>query len=167
MHRIENVYKAGIETREAATEEEVSNFCKMLRNYYRFKFQRFIPNKQLFEYIDGSENGKVYITRKGDKIIGGCAIVRSYNDAYLWYIASRRKSFAKFHPNLVTVWNALQTSYERHLDHLYFMNVGLPFRRNIYRDFILRFGGKPVSTYRWFRSSIGWVNKLLKWVYRE
>lgn len=167
MRRIENVYKAGIETREAVTDGEISDFCKMLRNYYRFKVQRFIPRKQLFEHIGNSENGKVYITQKKNKIIGGCAIVYSRNNAYLWYIASRRKSFAKLHPNLVTVWNALQTSYEKKLDHLYFMNVGLPFRRNIYRDFILRFGGKPVSTYRWFRSSIGWVNKLLKWVYRE
>jgi hypothetical protein len=45
--------------------------------------------------------------------------------------------------------------------------VGLPFRKNTFRDFILRFGGKPVSTFRWFRCSIRWINSLLKWIYRD
>ena len=48
-----------------------------------------------------------------------------------------------------------------------FMDVGLPFSKNPFREFILRFGGKEQSTYRWFRFSIRWVNKLLRWLYRE
>ena len=38
---------------------------------------------------------------------------------------------------------------------------------NSFREFILRFGGKPVSTNRWFRCSIRWINNVLKWVYRD
>jgi hypothetical protein len=47
------------------------------------------------------------------------------------------------------------------------MDVGLPFKKNRYRDFILSFGGKEVGTYRWFRFSIPWMNKLVGWFYRE
>jgi hypothetical protein len=47
------------------------------------------------------------------------------------------------------------------------MDVGLPFRRNPYRDFILSFGGKEVSTLRWFRISFRWLNKLASWLWRE
>ena len=47
------------------------------------------------------------------------------------------------------------------------MDVGLPFRKNPFRDFLLRFGGKEVSSYRWFRISIRWVNRLASWLWRE
>ncbi len=47
------------------------------------------------------------------------------------------------------------------------MDVGLPFRHNRYRDFILSFGGKEVSTYRWFRFSFSWLNRVIGWFYRE
>ncbi|MCI6550209.1 MAG: GNAT family N-acetyltransferase, partial [Prevotella sp.] len=32
---------------------------------------------------------------------------------------------------------------------------------------ILSFGGKPVAKYRWFRFSIGWINRILTWIYKE
>jgi hypothetical protein len=47
------------------------------------------------------------------------------------------------------------------------MDVGLPFRHNPYRDFILSFGGKEVSTLRWFRINFRWANKLASWLWRE
>lgn len=167
MLRIRNAYKNGVETMLASTEAEIDGFYKMLRNYYRLKPQRFIPKKQFFQGISNSPDGEIYITRYKNKIIGGCAIVYTRGDAFLWYIAAQRKSHALVHPNIVTVWNALQATYEKQAQHLHFMNVGLPFRKNIYRDFILKFGGKPASSYRWFHASIGWINKLLKWIYRE
>ena len=45
--------------------------------------------------------------------------------------------------------------------HMEFMDVGLPFRKHGYRDFVLRFGGKQSSTRRWFRVNWSWLNKLL------
>lgn len=65
------------------------------------------------------------------------------------------------------MWKALNYAHEHHYGHMFFMDVGLPWRRNPFRDFILSFGGKPVSTYRWFRFSISWVNSLLRWLHRE
>ena len=53
------------------------------------------------------------------------------------------------------------------MDHVYFMNVGLPFKRSSSREFILNFGGKPVSTYRWFRFTFDWLNRLLTWCFQE
>ena len=70
-------------------------------------------------------------------------------------------------PATATVWNILDYAHRHHYDHVSFMDVGLPLHKNHYRDFILQFGGKPVSTYRWFRCSIGWINKALAWIYRE
>ena len=61
----------------------------------------------------------------------------------------------------------MKDAYDRGFQHMCFLDVGLPFKNNSFREFILRFGGKEQSTYRWFRFSIKWVNRLLKWIYRE
>jgi hypothetical protein len=50
--------------------------------------------------------------------------------------------------------------------YLHFMDVGLPWKRNPYREFIRSFGGKPVAKYRWFRCNIGIINRLMKWIYK-
>ena len=67
----------------------------------------------------------------------------------------------------VTKYHGKVDAYDRGYQHMNFMDVGLPFSKNPFREFILRFGGKEQSTYRWFRFSIKWVNKLLAWIYRE
>ncbi|MBR4388563.1 MAG: GNAT family N-acetyltransferase [Prevotella sp.] len=165
--RIAHVQEIGVTCCEATTQEETDEFYKILRNFYRFKFQRFIPKRKLFEQLQKSPNSRIYTVSFKKWIIGGCAVVYSRGNAYLWYIATKRKSFAKCRPTTMTIWHALQDSYERGFDHLHFMNVGLPYSKNPIRETILHFGGKPASTNHWFRCSIGWVNRLLKWFYRE
>jgi hypothetical protein len=85
----------------------------------------------------------------------------------LWYCAFRRKTYHLLHPDTIVIWDIMKDSYNRGFRHMCFMDVGLPFRHNSFRDFILSFGGKEQSTYRWFRCSIRWINALLSWVYRE
>ncbi|MDD6378738.1 MAG: GNAT family N-acetyltransferase [Prevotella sp.] len=160
-------YNAGIITRETDNDDEIKAFHSMLKNYYRFKPHRYIPSVDFFLELSKSNNGCVYVTLKHERVIGGSAVVYSGNNAYLWFVASRKKSHPVVHPEVLTVWHAIRASYDSGKDHIYFMNVGLPFRTNHYRDFILKFGGKPVSAYRWFHFTIGWINRLLSWVYRE
>jgi hypothetical protein len=81
-------------------------------------------------------------------------------------MASRRKSFAIVHPDELTLWHVLKDTHSRGYEHVFFLDVGLPFSRNSFREFILRFGGKPVSTFRWFRCSIRWINVILSRIYR-
>ena len=167
IRTIDKGYSSGIITRETDNEEEISAFHKMLKNYYRFKLHRYIPSVEFFLALAKNSNGRVYVTIKREKVIGGSAVVYSGNNAYLWFVASRKKSHPVVHPEVLTVWHAIRSSYDSGKNHIYFMNVGLPFRSNRYRDFLLKFGGKPVSAYRWFHVTIGWINKLLSWIYRE
>ena len=110
---------------------------------------------------------KILLTTYKGKTVGCSVMVYSEGDAYLWYTASRRKSYASLHPNGVTFWNSIRQAYKDNCQHIRFIDVGLPFRRNPYRDFILSFGGKEVSTLRWFRISFRWLNKLASWLWRE
>lgn len=167
QQRIDHCYQMGVENCEATTQEDLDAFYRLLHNFYRFKFQRFIPKRQFFEAMRASDHAVILLTRYKGHVIGGCALIYDRSDAYAWYAASRRKSYHKQHPRTMTTWYALVHSHRMGKRHLRFMHVGLPFGTNKNREFLLEFGGKPTGTYRWFRCSIGWVNKLMRWVFSD
>ena len=165
--RIKRVYGCGVETREAQTEDEVHAFYRLLNGFYRLKMRRIIPPESQVRQFYKSDNGRIFITLYKKRVIGGSVCVFSNGNAYLWYLASKRKIYAGLHPNLMTVWYTIQWSWQHHYQHIYFLDVGLPFSKNPFREFILSFGGKPVAKYRWFKFTIKWINHLLSFIYRE
>lgn len=167
LQRIRHAQEAGLEVRPAADEAEVRLFYRMLRNYYRLRVQRYVPPERFFLEMWESRRAEVFVTVWQGRIIGGAGMVTSGGEAFLWYVAAKEKRYHRLRPTLLTVWAVIDHAYKEHMRHIHFMHVGLPFRRNRYRDFILQFGGKPVSGYRWFRFTLGWLNSLLSWFYRE
>lgn len=166
LRRIEGAQQRGIVTKKVETEEEFKAFQRLLRHHNWLKPRRYIPDESFFRGMMKAGRCDIFISQFRDIVIGCSVTINSGEDAYLWYSASRRKSFATLHPNAVTFWETIKNAHKRGAQHIRFMDVGLPFRRNPYRDFILRFGGKEVSTYRWFRINIRWVNALASWLWR-
>jgi len=167
LKRINQAYERGIITNEVQNSEDFDAFMRLLRQHNWLKPKRYIPHEVFFKGIQESGDGRLFVTRYRDRIIGCSACVYSERQSYLWYAAYRRKTYAFLHPNELTIWHAIKDAHSRGYEHIYFMDVGLPFRKNAFRDFILRFGGKPVSTYRWFRFRWKWLNKLMSWLYRD
>lgn len=167
LQRIKHARQHGIVTKPVETLREFNDFSKLLRSHHWLKPKRYIPDDSFFREMMQRGMCQILITKFYDRVIGATVTVFSNGDAYLWYSASRRKSFAPLHPNAVTMWATIKAAHAAGYQHIRFMDVGLPFRRNPYRDFILRFGGKETSTYRWFRISIRWVNSLASWLWRE
>ena len=167
QQRIDKAYERGVVTREVDGEKEFRAFMRLLRKHNMLKPKRYIPREEFFKGIVEGGHGRLFVTLYKNRVIGCSACAYSENNAYLWYAAFRRKSFVLMHPAMLTIWHAIKDAHQRGYDHIFFLDVGLPFRRNHFREFILSFGGKPVSTFRWFRVSIGWVNKLLSWIYRD
>ncbi|MCI1245940.1 MAG: GNAT family N-acetyltransferase [Prevotella sp.] len=165
--RIEKAYAQGVETRAAYSPEEVHKFYKLLKGFYRIKFRRLIPPEKQFSELSRNDKAQILVTLYHGKLIGGSVCVYSQGNAYLWYLASKRKSYPTLHPNTMTIWYAIQYAYEHHYAHVYFMDVGLPFKKNPFRDFILRFGGKPVARYRWFHFYFPLLNRFLGWLFKE
>ena len=177
--RIDNAYERGVITDEVKSEEDFKEFMTLLRHHNWLKPKRFIPADEFFHSFTSlpptndkatvtmPENGRLYLTRYHNRVVGCSAVVYSNHQAYLWFAAYRRKSFAWVHPRELTIWHAIKDAHSRGYEHIFFMDVGLPFRKNKFREFILRFGGKPVSTYRWFRCSIKWINSFLSWIYHD
>ena len=167
VRRIEQAMRKGVTTAIVESDSDFKEFSKLLRHHHLLKPKRYIPGDTFFRLLQQSGNGQLFVTRYKGHVVGCCACAFSGGNAYLWYSAFRRKSFAAVHPDVMTIWGAIQYAYRQHYEHIVFMDVGLPFRRNPFREFILRFGGKPVRTYRWFHCSINWLNRLLSWIYRE
>lgn len=165
--RIDNARQKGVTTNEVKTEEDFKAFSKLLRKHNLLKPKRYIPDDQFFQKMMESQDGKLFVTKYRQRVIGCAAVAYSEGNAYLWYSAFRRKSYITLHPDVMTIWDTMLDCYQKGFQHMCFMDVGLPFQKNPFREFILRFGGKEQSTFRWFRFSIRWINKTLTWLYRE
>lgn len=167
LEHVTQAIERGVETHEVKTDEDFKAFTKLMRRHYWLKLRRYLPDNAFFKGMMDEGYCKILLTTYKGKTVGCSVMVYSEGDAYLWYTASRRKSYASLHPNGVTFWNSIRQAHKDNCQHIRFMDVGLPFRRNPYRDFILSFGGKEVSTLRWFRISFRWLNKLASWLWRE
>ena len=164
--RLEHSANRGARTEEAMSDEDVNMFIRLLHNHNLLKPKRYIPADSFFHNIRTMDNCHLLLTKYHSKAIGCAALVYSQGNAYLWYSAFLRKSYMKLHPDDFTLWNAIKRAESDGCAHIVFLDVGLPFKRNLLRDFILRFGGKPMSTYRWFYFTNPWLNNVLKWLYR-
>ena len=167
LDRIERVRKMGVETREVETEAELHQFYRLLNGFYRFKMRRVIPSEAQLRQFDCSDRARVFITLYRGKVIGGSLCLFSEGNCYLWYLASRRKRYPHLHPNMMTIWHAINWAWVHNYAHIFFLDVGLPVPHSPFRDFILSFGGKPASTYRWFSLLPTWLNGVFSWIYRE
>lgn len=169
IRQIKKGLKNGATVREAQSQEEVREFAQMLHNNYSSKIRRHFPSREFFEHMEGemtrNDRSKIFIVIYKDKIIGGSACIYSEDSAYLWFSGGMRKTYALQYPGILAVWYALADAKRRGYRHLEFMDVGLPFRKHGYRDFVLRFGGKQSSTRRWFRFSWEWLNGVLNKIY--
>lgn len=167
MRRVRRGERKGVATSEVASEADMAAFTALLRRHNRLKPRRYIPGDGFFRGLIDSRCGRLLLTRYKGRAIGCCACVYSEGNAYLWYMASLRKTYIKLHPDTLTLWAAIRHAHEHGCAHIFFLDVGLPFRRDPFREFILSFGGKPVSTYRWFRVTVGWLNSLFSFIYRD
>ena len=165
IRQIKKGLKNGAEVREAHTPEEVRAFSQMLHHVYSSKICRHFPSRVFFQRMEEEmmkgEQSKIFIVTYKDKIIGGSACIYSEDSAYLWFSGGMRKTYALQYPGILAVWHALSDAKQRGYRHLEFMDVGLPFRKHGYREFVLRFGGKQSSTRRWFRFRWNWLNRVL------
>lgn len=165
IRQIRKGLKNGAKVKEAHTTEEIHAFAKMLHHNYSAKIRRHFPSMDFFLQLEKqmtqSHQSRIFIVTYKDKIIGGSACIYSDDNAYLWFSGGLRKTYALQYPGVLAVWQALRDAQERGYRHLEFMDVGLPFRRHGYREFVLRFGGKQISTRRWFRFRWEWLNRVL------
>ena len=163
--QISKAKKQGVITKVAETEEEVTEFVRMLRMNYSSKLLKHFPDLSFFKELGNQkvdhEIQKLFIVKSKDKIIGGSVCLFSSGTAYLLFSGALRKRYKYHYPGVMAVWSAIKYAHKHGYQHFEFMYVGVPFRHYGFREFILRFGGKQSSTRRWYKFRWQWLNKLL------
>lgn len=165
IRQIKKGIQNGAKVEEAHTAEEIREFSRMLHKVYSSRIRRYFPAHDFFRHMHNmfmkGKQAKIFIVKYKEKIIGGSVCIYSDNNAFLWFSGGMRKTYALQYPGVLAVWKAMEDAHERGFQHMEFMDVGLPFRKHGYRDFVLRFGGRQSSTRRWFRINLTWLNNLL------
>ena len=168
--QINRSFKYGVTLQEAQSEEDKKTFLQLLKRNYSSKWRKHFPDTKLFQLLtQGSTTGnisRIFTVKYKNRIIGGSFCMYSCDRAYLCFSFGLRKTFAWLHPNAMAIWAALIDAYQRGYPHFEFIDAGLPFQKVGYRNFILSFGGKQVSTRRWFRFRWEWINKLFTKLYQ-
>lgn len=159
----------GAVVQEAISEDDIQEFSRMLHKFYSFRVRRYFPSLQFFKLLNkrliSEKRAKIYIVKYKGKIIGGSTCVFSGDNAYLWFSGGMTKRYSYQYPGVLAVWIALKDAKEQGYRHLEFVDVGLPFQKHGYRNFVLPFGGKQSSTRRWFRFRWNLINNLLRRIY--
>ena len=167
--------KNGVVFDIADTDQELKEFAQLLKRNYLSKLTKHFPAIEFFQQIqrgfkdvqigDSWQRFNIIIVKHQQKIIGGCVCIYSGDTAYLWFSGGMNKTYLRHYPSVMAVWKALTDARDKGYKHLEFMDVGTPFRKHGYRDFVLRFGGEQISTRRWFQFRWRWLNKLCLWLY--
>lgn len=169
LRQIKKGLQNGAQIAEATTVEGIQEFSRMLHKIYSFRMRKYFPSFQYFKLINkwliSKGMAKIYIVKYKQKIIGGATVLLSNNNAYLWFSGGMTKTYPKQYPGVLAVWAALKDLAENGYRHLEFTDVGLPFQKHGYRNFVLLFGGKQSSTRRWFRIRWAFINNILRWLY--
>ena len=169
LRQIKKALKNGATVEEAHTPKEIREFAKLLHKFYAGHIRKHFPNMEFFfqmeKFLIQKQEAKIFIVRYKGKVIGGSTCIYSNNNAYLWFSGGMRKRYAKQYPGVLAIWAALKDAFDQGYGHLEFVDVGLPFKKHGYREFVLRFGGKQSSTRRWFHFRWHWLNKLFTKIY--
>ena len=167
--QIKKGYANGAYVKEAKSIEEIRSFSQMLKMNYSYNIRKNFPCIEYFEYFDEkavhSGMGRIFIVKYKDKIIGGSVLVFSKTNAYLLFSGGIKKTYKKLYPGVLAIWEALRFAQKEGYEHLEYMDVGLPFKKHGYRDFVLRFGGQQKSSRRWFRLKWSFINNFFVRLY--
>ncbi len=156
----------------AQTVEEIDEALHLLRNYYRSKIRRPLPPADILRGIlidkegNATHNARLFTVKLRGKIIGCSICIYSGDRAFLAYSCGLRKSYPLHYPGLLGVWAAIENAHKEGRSHIEFLEsrtlVGI---RSGYKNFLLNFGGKQVSTLRWYRFKWNLFNKILRAIY--
>ncbi len=162
----------GVTCSQATTETQIKEGMQLLKKYYASKIARYFAptsllQKMLVDNVEDSPDARMFVVRNKEGKMIGCSIcLYTQERAYLLYSCGLRKSHPLLYPGIMSVWTAIKDAYERGVPHFEFAVSGAPLRKNIgYRNFLLNFGGKQVSTIRWYRYRWSWINKILRRIY--
>ncbi|MBK7410531.1 MAG: GNAT family N-acetyltransferase [Saprospirales bacterium] len=144
--QIRSSLSAGAVIEEPKTEEEVRALYDLLEDLYKTKVKKPLPSFELFRSFWTSPNGKVFVVKHGDKVMGGSA-GPVYRDKiiYQWYVCGDNGAVKGVHSSVLATWAQIDYGLKHGYQLFDFMGAGRPEEAYGVREFKARFGGEEVS----------------------
>lgn len=162
----------GVTYGRATTQAEIDEGIRLLRNYYATKIRRKFPNRKLIKTMLVDEKGNhsklvaLFVVRYNNRIIGSSLCLYTSERVYLAYSCGLRKRHPLLYPGIMAVWAAISDAHNFGYSHFEFLESNmLAGTHSGFINLILNFGGKQVSTRRWYHVQWNWMNKILRKIY--
>jgi serine/alanine adding enzyme len=146
LRQIDLSLKNGAYISEPGSESEVRQFYLLLKNHYKKKIQKPLPDLNFFiEFFNQKEVGKIFLVKLNADILGGivCPIFNQ-RIIYEWYICSK-KDMKGIHPGVVATWAPISFALKNGFKEFNFMGAGSPEQSYGVREFKAKFGGDLIS----------------------
>lgn len=162
-NQVNKAWKKGVEIEELASEKDLPEIYKLIRNTNNKKISHRFPPYQYFEnffrYYITKGKGKILLTRYQGKIIGGAILgFEEKETVYCLYYWGKSKRYKLLYPTIFTIYQAMKISEEKGFHYFDFMDVSFLNNNAGSPRFLLQFGGKQRATRRWYRINWGLLN---------
>jgi len=130
---------------EAASDQEVLDFYRILQKLYKEKVKKPLPNANLFLKFRHSNRAKLFVIKFEGQVVGGiaCPVYRD-KVIYEWYVCGEDGLVKGLNPSVLATWAPIEYGIKNNFDHFDFMGAGRPDEDYGVRDFKARFGGDEV-----------------------
>lgn len=143
--QLKSSQKLGATIAEAASEQEVMDFYRILQKLYKEKVKKPLPHLNLFLKFWHSALAKIFVVKYEGQVVGGiaCPVYRN-KVIYEWYVCGEDGQVKGLNPSVLATWAPIEYGIKHGFDHFDFMGAGKPDEDYGVRDFKARFGGEEV-----------------------
>jgi serine/alanine adding enzyme len=145
---------AGVSIEPFSDIYEVSTFYGILKDLYKRKVRKPLPDKSFFisAFRLSRQNKCIHLLaiKYNRMVIGGILLAGCKGETfYEWYIGGLHQEYKHLFPSVMATWGGIQQAGEYNATRFDFMGGGIPGVPYGVRDFKARFGSEEEINYRW------------------
>jgi lipid II:glycine glycyltransferase (peptidoglycan interpeptide bridge formation enzyme) len=141
--------KSGAVWYETKNYNDIKTYYKILEDLYRTKVKTPLYPLEFFEKLADNTNGKIFIVKLNEKIIGGSVcVVLPDKTIYEWFVCGLDGQIKNVFPSTLATWAAIEYASTGRYICFDMMGAGKPGDEYGVRDFKSKFGGELVENGR-------------------
>ncbi len=153
---------------ESNDPNDVRAYYKVLRDLYTQKVKTPLFPFEFFEKLVQLENGKLFVIKHQDKVIGGSVCVALPAVAlYEWFVCGLDGQIKNVFPSTIATYAAIEYAANNGFERFDMMGAGKPDEAYGVREFKSKFGGKLVEHGRFLFVCKPGLYKLGKWMVKK
>lgn len=160
--------KEGAEWSETSDPQDVRAYYEVLRDLYTVKVKTPLFPYEFFEKLVQLENGKLFVIKHQDKVIGGSVCVALPGGAlYEWFVCGLDGQVKNVYPSTIATWAAIEYAATNGYQRFDMMGAGKPDEGYGVREFKSKFGGELVEHGRFLHVCQPRLFALGKWMVKR